>query len=96
MPISGNIRKFKFDLSFTDKAFFEPTSTYLIDLAKGKFIEVIIEVFESFGSLEDSIIEKIEIDVGEIDINNINQTLANFKDQLSDTLKNKIIPQKNN
>jgi hypothetical protein len=45
MSISGNIRKFKFDLSLSDKKEFEPLGNDLLALAKTSLLEVVENVF---------------------------------------------------
>ena len=49
MPVNGNIRKFRFDLSLNDEQIFEPLGDKLIELTKTKLIRILEEVIEESG-----------------------------------------------
>ena len=78
MPVNGNIRKFRFDLSLNDEQIFEPLGDKLIELTKTKLIRILEEVIEESGQ-KNLVIDKIEINVGHIDINNLEILSKKFK-----------------
>ena len=80
MPVNGNIRKFRFDLSLNDEQIFEPLGDKLIELTKTKLIRILEEVIEESGQ-KNLVIDKIEINVGQIDINNLEILSKKFKNQ---------------
>ena len=58
MPVSGNIRKFKFDLSLSEDKAFEPLSNDLLRLAKKNLLDVIEKVFSNFNG-KNIVVDKI-------------------------------------
>ena len=81
MPVNGNIRKFRYDLSLNDEQIFEPLGDKLIELTKTKLIRILEEVIEESGQ-KNLVIDKIEINLGQIDINNLEILSKKFKNQL--------------
>ena len=82
MPLNGNIRKFRYDLFLNDKQIFESLGDNLIDLTKTKLIKIIENVIEKTGH-KNLIIDKIEIDLGKIDINDLDSIPRKFERELS-------------
>ena len=82
MPVSGNIRKFSFDLSLSDDKIFEPLGNELLSLAKNKLIQILEDVFQKHSEEENIVIEKIEIDVGDINLNNLESVAERFNEEL--------------
>ena len=87
MPSSGNIRQFIFDLSFLNKKSFQPQSDKIIQLTKEYLITVLEEVFEEYDALDNIIIEKLELDLGQIDLKNPALFIDNFRKQLIKALE---------
>ena len=81
MPLNGNIRKFRYDLFLNDKQIFESLGENLIDLTKTKLVKIIEDVIEKTGH-KNLIIDKIEIDLGKIDINNLDSIPRKFESEL--------------
>ena len=69
MPVNGNIRKFRFDLSLNDRKIFDDLGDHLIELTKTKLIKIVEDVAERTGQ-KDLVLDKLEIDIGLIDIDN--------------------------
>ena len=82
MPLNGNIRKFRYDLFLNDKQIFESLGDNLIDITKTKLVKIIEDVIEKTGH-ENLIIDKIEIDLGKININNLDSIPKKFESELS-------------
>ena len=87
MPSSGNIRQFIYDLSFLNKKSFQPQSDKIIQLTKEYLITVLEEVFEEYDALDNIIIEKLELDLGQIDLKNPALFIDNFRKQLIKALE---------
>tara|TARA_B110000483_G_scaffold180347_1_gene213233 strand:+ start:25282 stop:30096 length:4815 start_codon:yes stop_codon:yes gene_type:complete len=89
MPISGNIRKFKFDLTLANERVFEPLTNDLISLTKKSLLEVVDRVFLPFEG-RNIVVDKIEIDLGNINPRDLNSLVRNFKSELEDFVQNNI------
>ena len=81
MPLNGNIRKFRYDLFLNDKQIFDSLGDNLIDLTKRKLVKIVEDVIEKKG-YKNLIIDKIEIDLGKIDINNLASIPRKFESEL--------------
>ena len=81
MPLNGNIRKFRYDLFLNDKQIFDSLGDNLIDLTKTKLVKIVEDVIEKKG-YKNLIIDKIEIDLGKIDINNLASIPRKFESEL--------------
>ena len=89
MPISGNIRKFKFDLTLSDDRVFEPLSDDLLRLTKKSLLEVVERVFSKFDG-KNIVIDKIEIDLGNLNPSDLNSLVRKFKSELEDFVQNNL------
>ena len=81
MPVNGNIRKFRFDLSLNDRKIFDDLGDHLIELTKTKLIKIVEDVAERTGQ-KDLVLDKLEIDIGLIDINNLDSLTKVFEKEL--------------
>lgn len=81
MPVNGNIRKFRFDLSLNDRKIFDDLGDHLIELTKTKLIKIVEDVAERTGQ-KDLVLDKLEIDIGLIDINNLDSLTKAFEKEL--------------
>ena len=81
MPVNGNIRKFRFDLSLNDGKIFDDLGDHLIELTKTKLIKIVEDVAERTGQ-KDLVLDKLEIDIGLIDINNLDSLTKAFEKEL--------------
>ena len=81
MPLNGNIRKFRYDLFLNDKQIFDSLGDNLIDLTKRKLVKIVEDVIEK-KDYKNLIIDKIEIDLGKIDINNLASIPRKFESEL--------------
>ena len=81
MPVNGNIRKFRFDLSLNDGKIFDDLGDHLIELTKTKLIKIVEDVVERTGQ-KDLVLDKLEIDIGLIDINNLDSLTKAFEKEL--------------
>ena len=81
MSVNGNIRKFRFDLSLNDGQIFDTLGDKLIALTNTKLIKIVEAVVEQSGE-KDLVIDKLEIDVGHIDINNLDALARAFENEL--------------
>ena len=81
MPVNGNIRKFRFDLSLNDRKIFDDLGNHLIELTKTKLIKIVEDVAERTGQ-KDLVLDKLEIDIGPIDINNLDSLSKAFEKEL--------------
>ncbi|MDC1012488.1 contractile injection system tape measure protein, partial [Flavobacteriaceae bacterium] len=81
MPVNGNIRKFRFDLSLNDRKIFDDLGDHLIELTKTKLIKIVEDVAERTGK-KDLVLDKLEIDIGPIDINNLDSLTKAFEKEL--------------
>ena len=81
MPVNGNIRKFRFDLSLNDRKIFDDLGDHLIELTKTKLIKIVEDVAERTGH-KDLVLDKLEIDIGLIDINNLDSLTKVFEKEL--------------
>jgi len=81
MSVNGNIRKFSYDLTLNDGKIFDILGDQLISLAKNKLIKIVEAVVEQTGE-KDLIIDNLEIDVGQIDINNLDALALAFENEL--------------
>ena len=86
MPISGNIRKFKFDLTLAKNNVFDPLCDDLISLAKNSLLEVVERVFSPYEG-RNIVVDKIVIDLGNFNPNDLNSLTRNFKSELEDFVK---------
>ncbi|MDC0387075.1 contractile injection system tape measure protein, partial [Flavobacteriaceae bacterium] len=81
MPISGNIRKFVFDLSLSNDKVFDHLSDELIILTKKRLLEVLEMVLSPLDN-SNLVIDKIEIDIGDFDPRDLNGFVRKFKTEL--------------
>ena len=81
MSVNGNIRKFRFDLSLNDGQIFDTLGDKLIALTNTKLIKIVEAVVEQSGE-KDLVIDKLEIDVGHIDLNNLDALARAFENEL--------------
>ena len=81
MPISGNIRKFVFDLSLSNDKVFDHLSDELISLTKKRLLEVLEKVLSPLDN-SNLVIDKIEIDIGDFDPRDLNGFVRKFKTEL--------------
>ena len=89
MPVSGNIRKFKFDLSLSEDKAFEPLSNDLLRLAKKNLLDVIEKVFSNFDG-KNIVVDKIEIDLGNFKASDLDSIVRKFESELEDFVQNKL------
>ena len=83
MPISGNIRKFKFDLTLYEEKVFESLADDLISMTKENFLNSIQKVFTPFEN-SNIIIDTLEIDLGNFKINDLPSLNKKFREALED------------
>lgn len=83
MPISGNIRKFKFDLTLSEEKVFESLADDLISMTKENFLNSIQKVFTPFEN-SNIIIDTLEIDLGNFKINDLPSLNKKFREALED------------
>ena len=83
MPISGNIRKFKFDLTLSEEKVFESLGDDLISMTKESFLNSIQKAFAPFEN-SNIVIDKLEIDIGNFKIKDLPSLRKQFRQAIED------------
>ena len=83
MPISGNIRKFKFDLTLSEEKVFESLGDDLISMTKESFLNSIQKAFAPFEN-SNIVIDKLEIDLGNFKIKDLPSLRKQFRQVIED------------
>ena len=83
MPISGNIRKFKFDLTLSEEKVFESLGDDLISMTKESFLNSIQKAFEHFEN-SNIVIDKLEIDICNFKIKDLPSLRKQFRQAIED------------
>jgi hypothetical protein len=86
MPISGNIRKFKFDLTLSEEKVFESLGDDLISMTKESFLNSIQKAFAPFEN-SNIVIDKLEIDLGNFKIKDLPSLKKKFRQSIEDYIQ---------